>query len=358
MQSASLVAAMVLVGCIGAHGACAQQGSTIPLTSIDVKGDFEVKGKKDDVAVDISGIACLPLRHGQRTCLLINDENRNAQLATIKNDRMVVGDTVKLIGKDPDPDTLGSPPQVKCSKEDGFKDLDGEGVAYAEPYFYVVGSHGCSRKGDEFRLSSFILARVKVDRNGEPSKVKTTYRLSDLLARAGAAAPFFGKDLESANGLNIEGIAAKGDTLWFGLRAPVAVDSKGLAYLVRADASDLFGSGHAPSDEVPKVIPVALEGLGIRDIAPLPGRHLLILAGAAHGPEVPFRLFVVDSDSGDASPIGVLAEVKETVGGETKVGKAEGIVVLDATANRVQFVVVFDSLPNGAPRQGEALLPK
>jgi hypothetical protein len=39
-------------------------------------------------------------------------------------------------------------------------------------------------------------------------------------------------------------------------------------------------------------------------------------------------------------------------------GKAEGITVLDVTADRAQIVVLFDSLPNGAPQQVEITIPK
>ena len=221
---------MGLLGCISG-GADAQQ--PIPLKPMTVQGDFAVS--EGTVATDISGMACLP-EGTPRTCLLVNDENKNAQFATIQDDRMVVGDPVPLIGSAPDSRTLGRPPDETCEKADDFRDLDGEGVAYAAPYFYVVGSHGCGRSKGKFRLSSFILARVRVDRQGQPvdsvgrslardkfaQAVETTYRVSDLLKRAGKAAAFFGKDLESADGLNIEGVAVQGDTIWSACGHPSA----------------------------------------------------------------------------------------------------------------------------------------
>jgi hypothetical protein len=114
-------------------------------------------------------MACMPASNGQRTCLVINDENKHAQFVTIRDDRMTVGAPITLIGDAPDPKTSGTPPKTTCEKADGFDNLDGEGVAYSEPHFYVVGSHGCSRKKGKFRLSSFILARVRVDRQGKPA---------------------------------------------------------------------------------------------------------------------------------------------------------------------------------------------
>src|SRR4029078_11292787 len=81
--------------------------------------------------------------------------------------------------------------------------------------------------------SSFIIARVRVDGQGRPAgsdgaalaagnfaaAVETTYRVSDWVKRSKTAASFFAKDLESANGLNIEGVAVLDKTIWFGLRA-------------------------------------------------------------------------------------------------------------------------------------------
>jgi hypothetical protein len=356
--------AMGLLVCVG-NGAYAQQTSPIPLKRMTMQGDFAVS---EGTAIDISGMACLP-EGAPRQCLLVNDENKNAQFATINDDRMVVGDPVPLIGRAPDSRTLGRPPDETCEKADDFKDLDGEGVAYAEPYFYIVGSHGCTRSKGKFRLSSFILARVRVDRQGQPvdsadrplardkfaQAVETTYRVSDLLKRAGKAAEFFGKDLESANGLNIEGVAVQGDTIWFGLRGPVRKDKT--AYLVSGDIDDLFKAGNKRSKAKPDVVPIELDGLGIRDLAPLPDKRLLVVAGAAHGPEVPFKLFVVDPAKEKVTPIGPLAAVTQQVDGEMKTGKAEGVTVLDMTADKAQIVILFDSLPNGAPHLANISIP-
>ena len=75
---------------------------------------------------------------------------------------------------------------------------------------------------------------------------------------------------------------------------------------------------------------------------------------------MPFKLFVVDpaKEDGDVKPIRLLAEVKQPVDGTPTIGKAEGVTVLDVTADRAQIVVLFDSLLNGAPHQGETTIPK
>jgi hypothetical protein len=149
----------------------------------------------EDVATDISGIACMPPTGATRTCLVVNDQDRSAQFVTIEGHRVIGGRKLQLIGKQPSDTTIGQQPRgVECSDGNAkFKDLDGEGVAFAESHFYVSGSHGCSRSSNKFRLSSFILARVRVDaqglvvdRDGTPVEasrsveehVETTYRLA------------------------------------------------------------------------------------------------------------------------------------------------------------------------------------
>ena len=133
-----------------------------------------------------------------------------------------------------------------------FKEFDGEGVAYAKPYFYVVGSHGCGRRKDTLNTSAMILARIRVDDEGKPdvedderpeAAVETTYRLGEVLAGADRVGASFLESLSEANGLNIEGIAVVKDRLYAGLRAPTI---EGDAFLVEADVDALFADGHGP----------------------------------------------------------------------------------------------------------------
>ena len=188
--------------------------------------NYEVnKGFEGIHSTDLSGIACVPLNHGEYRCLAIDDESKFAQLAKIENGAIEAKAKIRLIKKEYDPEPLGEKPSVACPNGPGdFGEFDGEGVAYA-PYFYVVGSHGCSRNSGKFRLSSFILARIRVDDSGEPvdaqgnvldkddmekAVVETTYRVSDLLKRADTVREYFGKSLNAdKNGLNIEGIAGR-----------------------------------------------------------------------------------------------------------------------------------------------------
>ena len=201
------------------------------------------------VATNISGLACMPADAAPSSCLIIDDQGRFAQIARLEDGKIAAGARLPLVGLSPSIDTVGRPPtQVNCSGGVGkYKDIDGEAVAYSSPFFYVVGSHGCSRHSRSISISSFILARIPVAgivgaiSNPafifDPSSVETTYRLSEALAAAPRVRPYFTRDLTKANGLNIEGLVVSGGKLFAGLRAPT-LDAK--AFIVAIDVDKLF----------------------------------------------------------------------------------------------------------------------
>lgn len=316
----------------------AQAATLSPEQRFRTTGDFTGK-KPGRAAHDISGLACMPVANGARRCLLINDESAFAQFAEIAENRITPGATVPLIGAEASPAVLGTPPQGICRKAGRFAELDGEAVAYADGAFYVAGSHGCSRRKGEFRLSAFHLARIRVDAAGAPAgQVELTYRLSDVLRRAGEAGAFFGRNLLEDDGLNVEGLAAIGDTLWIGLRAP---SLGGRAFLVGAPLQALFAPGHAPATETPRVIALpAGPDRGIRDLAPLPDGRLLALLGPAQNQERPFSLMLVDLARPDAAAdLGDLPERRKA--------KAESLTVLAQQGGRLDVLIGYDGPRNG-----------
>ena len=329
---ATLIAASLL-------GASLAQAATLaPEQRFRTLGDFSAK-KAGKPARDVSGLACMPAANGTQRCLLINDEGSFAQFARIAENRITPDASLPIIGTDAAPDTLGQPPQGICKMPGRFAELDGEAVAYADGAFYVSGSHGCSRKRGEFRLSAFHLARIKVDAEGSPAgKVELTYRLSDMLRAAGPAAPFFGRGLMDDNGLNIEGIAVVGDTLWAGLRAP-SLGNRG--FLIGASLKALFAPGRAPATEVPRVFELpAGSNRGIRDLAPLPDGRLLALLGPAQEQSLPYSLMLIDPTKPDVStPLGDLP----ARGGD----KAESLTVLPPDAKGLAVLIGYDGPKNG-----------
>jgi hypothetical protein len=275
----------------------------------------------------------------------VDDEGRSAQFADVLEGTIKPNEAVKLFDKSPPPGTLGSEPHEHgCSGTDDFKDLDGEGVAInSAGTFYVVGSHGCSRKTDLFRASSFLLLRV--EGTGSNPAVTGTFRLSEALMRAPMVGPFFTKKLSGTEqGANIEGIASVGSELIFGMRAPVLDDT---AFLVEVQEAALFSSDPLPEGFV-KEVPIFLgPHTGIRDLSALPDGRLLVLAGPSQNEDVPYRIFEVDPTNGMGRQLVILADVNE--GGERL--KAEGLAVLDIAEKEIHVVVLFDGASDGGARE-------
>ncbi len=312
----------------------------------DMKGDF--KGKDVPVAINLSGIACAePPGAAQRTCLVIDDEGRFAQTAQLGPDTLTPGQAGDLIGKDSSPTTVGKLLPRKCGTEKAFefKEFDGEAVAFGGGRYYVVGSHGCARNAEAFRPSSFILARVAVGATGTPVVEATSYRLSDAILSQPKLAPFYAKKLNSAKGLNVEGLAVVGDDLYAGLRAP---SLGGTAFLLRTSVAALFAADHAPLAARSETIPMQLgEGLGVRDLAAMPDGRLLVLAGPSVKEDVPYRLFAVGLHGGAVAPLGALPPFKDSKG---EPAKAEAALVVRSAPGRLDVLILFDGLPNGGPR--------
>ena len=194
---------------------------------------------------------------------------------------------------------------------DADEEADLEGMAVADGYLWVVGSHGLKRKnakddrdhaGNAKRLAKLsldrnrrLLARLPIttDASGAPRLVKeagdgrTALRLkgdaeSNLLTQAladdrhfGAYMAIPGKD----NGFDIEGLAVDGKRLLLGLRGPVLRGwSAVLEIAVEATAGHLRLVALDDDGTLIRKHFLHLEGLGIRDLH-FHGDDLYILAG-------------------------------------------------------------------------------
>jgi hypothetical protein len=329
-------------------GAIAQTSKEIPVSPPLLSED-------GSVAEDISGIACLPMKDSLRTCLVINDEDRSGLLVKFGSDGITPSSRVALITSATEKSAFGTAPtKPQCpDKKPSFKDLDGEAVAYdpAKNFFYVAGSHGCSRKKGKFRTSSFVLVRVSVNAAGEVAKpAEATYRLAEVL-RQEPLAPFFaqalraqeGKDGDDKSGVNIEGLAIQGSKLYAGLRAPLI---EGKAIIAVADIDALFTEGTGPISGTPTpplLVPLGLHA-GIRDIAALPDGRLLILSGPTLEQVVKSEIFVFDPATPKVDPVRLV-----TV--DDMPGKPEAILFLDQDQDKVRVVVMADGSPSGSPRE-------
>jgi hypothetical protein len=93
----------------------------------------KLQGENGKKSKSVSGIACATTEGFPRACLVIDDNLQEAQFVTVKDGEIVAGGMISLIDN---------------SFEGEHLELDGEGVAYADGFFYVIGSHGHPRDSD------------------------------------------------------------------------------------------------------------------------------------------------------------------------------------------------------------------
>jgi len=260
------------------------------------------RGKK--ARKDISGAACGPAR-----CIVVNDETHYAQEFSLKKRRVTSGERIILTDKD--------------------DEIDAEAIAYSDGKFYITGSHGLSRKKGKDNPASFQVFRI----TGE--KIAVSTRLRETIKSAPELAKYVAQRLNK-NGANIEGLAAKGDRLFFGFRGPSVA---GEAYILETSAEALF-SGDALNPII-HTLPLG-DRIGIRDMA-MVGNDILILTGPVN--TLPRQYTVALWPPGSGKPV-TLAKLPSQ-----KKAKPEGILVLDESVHTYNLLIFKDGSRNGAPFQ-------
>ena len=256
-------------------------------------------------------------------------------------------------------------------------EIDIEGLARGDKYIYAIGSHSRKRlriknspKHSETveqnleRLAQTAiepsrerLFRLKladdgaIDRTGKDALRSLSLR--DFILNDPVLGPFqviAGKE----NGVNIEGIAARGDTrLYVGFRGPKLRGNYVPVMLLRprAGKEQAFLKKFKPKHLLSELRYVNLGGLGIRDMVAV-SSGIVILGGPVGEEPLPYRLFFWDEENAvpgkdarhaGATHIRSLCElaVPREVG-------AEGLTLLEEDADSYTFMVVFDGANNGA----------
>lgn len=318
-----------------------------------VIGDF--RSGEGAVATDLSGIAsAAPLGRRRRKCLVVDNEGLFAQFATLDLDAgtLTAGALVPLLPADRDAiEAVGTAPDNGDPGPDRYI-LDGEGVAWLGPHYYVTGSHSIhdwvnpdGKKRADYRRSAHLVARVTRD----GTRPELSYRLNELLRERKTFAPYFLKSPDKRDGINIEGLAAWRQRLYFGFRTPV-IDGKALLLSVRAAA--LFTAG---ADLDARTIRVPLgHGVGIRDLAMLPDGRLLILSGPSSDATEGFAIHLFDRKRDTVQRLGVLSPIDGD--------KVEGLLLAGyaPTADGgavAELLVLSDHPANGRPRLFSLTIP-
>ncbi|WP_028921220.1 DUF3616 domain-containing protein [Pseudonocardia acaciae] len=256
------------------------------------------------------------------------------------------------------------------------EEADIEGLARVGGYLWATGSHSLVRKRVKdahddakairrlgkvrFERNRFVIARLAVQdgAGGLPELVRRTEdgRTSALLGGPGERhlaeeladdehlAPFLAIPAKD-NGLDVEGLAVHGESLYIGLRGPVL---RGFAVVLELDPVE-DGPGRLRLGRVDGANRyrkhfLDLGGLGVRDLCPH-GSDLLVLAGPSMDLDGPVRVYRWhDAAVADAPEVARGDEL--TVELELPYGDgddhAEGIALLPGDGDP-RLLVVYDS---------------
>jgi hypothetical protein len=329
-------APVVLSLSLVAVAAAAETPALAPTKTWAVDGDFAKRAADEPsytrARMNLSGAACAPTRPRLTSCLIISDEKKYAQFFSIQKRTLRPGTLIQLTGKD----VKGDP--------------DAEGAAFADGFFYVIGSHGRARHRDQEALSRFIVLRFPTDPRGRPAfavseddvvGVAASTRLSEAMREADGVGPFFDMPL-GENGVNIEGIAVRDGRMHLGFRGP-SVD--GQAFVLSADAEAVFTPDQPLHPTVTR-LPLG-PTTGIRDLAAVRD-GLLLLTGPVNDQAVTPALLHWNDKTGALTPLGALLPPKNMPAG----AKAETVLVLrDAPGKPLHLLIMYDGAENGFPTE-------
>jgi hypothetical protein len=247
-------------------------------------------------------------------------------------------------------------------------EIDMEGLDFDGGYLWIVGSHSLKRKKTEDdktpldnreRLATveaegnrYTLARLSLDGNGEPAKQSPPLRAArlegdaqgDLLTRALAGDPHIGafcKIPSKDNGLDVEGLAVRGNRAFVGLRGPVL---RGWAIVVELELRDAALGTLVLAKPLRKHF-LQLEGLGVRDLA-IHGQDLYVLAGptmSLDGPVFVYRWTgALDNTAEALLSRSALQKVLAVPFGASR-DHAEGMAIIENAGGALSVMICYDS---------------
>ena len=296
----------------------------------------KLKGKNGKKSKDVSGIDCATTQGFPRACLVIDDNMQEAQFVTVTDGEIVAGDMIPLIDN---------------SFEGNHLELDGESVAHADGFFYVIGSHGHPRDSkrrldpdkDATRIAAQIAAssqivRFRSDGARATGPIERTAKLRALIAQQPELRSYQDQRLEN-NGLTLEGIAVRRGRILVGFRGPTLKGGRAAVLSVAVDG--VFGKA-APDVRLYR-LPIG-NGTSVRDLA-ASGDGVFVLAGPIASGPGPYGIYWWDGESNDATLLKDLADVV----GKSGKRKAEALLPLDENASSLRVLVLFDREREGAP---------
>lgn len=285
-------------------------------------------------AENISGAACAFVNDKGSSCLLIGDEKRYARFFALEGDALVPGKQLFLL-----PNAYKDGQQTR-----EFDETDAEGIAFSNGMYFLTGSHGLNKSGD-LQDSRYFIYRVSVNpdtglvadfgsKKKPSAQVERSANLRAIIHNDPQLSKYEGETPDK-DGVNIEGIAVAGDTLYLGFRGPLLKETAVIASL---SLSDAFDNPKANLNRYPVNLG---DGQGVRDIAAA-GDGFLILSGP-------------ERDTAGTAGVcfwkpGSDAKLCREI---TKAGpadsKPEALTVLETTDDHYKVLIMSDGVSNGAP---------
>ena len=337
--------ALLLISLLGAALTAPAEADTAWPVQNRLQG--KIKDGDPGKAEDVSGIACAPGAF-PRLCLVVDDETQGAQVVILQQDLLIAGDFIPLIDDAYDEKPL---------------ELDAEGVAYADGFFYVIGSQGRARHEDDAAKEAKNVARAAATRKvfkialaadavdlatgvlQSTPTVTTSVALATVLQNDPVLAPFFDRPLEK-NGLTVEGIAVRGDNLYAALRGPVL--DGGQAVIARVPLATVFDGAPGAATLYRLTLDADTQGdpRGIRDITTA-GEDFLLIAGPENDPPKKHAVTLGDyaiyawNEGAAVKRLDLPPYGKKT--------KPEALVVLGQDEATAQALLLFDGPKEGQP---------
>ena len=247
--------------------------------------------------------------------------------------------------------------------EEDEQEIDIEGMSISNGNtLFVIGSHSLKRlrvKEDETYLTNRerITRVISEDKKNSifkltldpqtgkerEKKERKTIRIKEIL-ESDSILGIFTAIPSKENGIDIEGIASDGDTLYIGFRGPVLREN----YVPVMVIEDF----EKKSDYELRF--VNLGGNGIRDITKVKD-GFLIIAGPVGDGFGRYQLYFwngVDCLPGKNSPHNAkIEQIEEKIPFPEgfKDAKVEGITVLEENSSDYIVIIVYDGVPNGGP---------
>lgn len=224
-------------------------------------------------------------------------------------------------------------------------EIDFEASAFLDGWYYVTGSHGVAKKKGTYQESRYRIFRFRLGDDAILSNLQTA-TLDTLFANDPVLANYHRMPLQE-KGVNIEGLAAKDNALFVGLRSP---NLNGDAFVIRVDADALFTGEDFSYDLLS--LPLGA-GLGIRGMTVFRDGFLLIAgnAGSEESKEFPVTVDYIegrpselvfwDPSSDEVVRLGILPRRGK--------GKEEAILAISegGADSDAEVLILYDSIQNG-----------